>query len=117
MVDMDALNAKIAALKADYLLKMPEHLALYRTLSERLLSEVGQDVPDIIEEIRNYAHKLSGSAGSYGFMEIGEAAMKVDTSCTDILKDSDYADDVINDLSLLIFAVVKAIEDEIENAG
>jgi len=61
MADVDAL---LAAARADYALRLPSKLAAIAELTAR----------GAWEEARRAAHKLRGSAATYGFATIGDAA-------------------------------------------
>jgi HPt (histidine-containing phosphotransfer) domain-containing protein len=37
--------------------------------------------PDAVAKVENLAHKLAGTAGSYGFHEVGEVAAELEALC------------------------------------
>jgi HPt (histidine-containing phosphotransfer) domain-containing protein len=68
-------QAQLAALRRTYLQGMPARRA---ALDEawQACTEAGADGP--WEQLRGVAHKLSGSASSYGFEALGVAARELD---------------------------------------
>jgi HPt (histidine-containing phosphotransfer) domain-containing protein len=107
MVDMDLLNARIAALTEDYRAKLPERLEFFQSLSDQINED--SDI-DFITELRHNAHKLAGSAGSYGFTELGEIASEVDTLCKQVIEDPDKRAETILDISEKLSALVASLK-------
>jgi HPt (histidine-containing phosphotransfer) domain-containing protein len=44
----------------------------------QLESAITPDAEDVVAEIRQIAHRLSGSAGTFGFAPLGASAMRLD---------------------------------------
>lgn len=74
--DASAQSAAFAALAADYLKELPGKLdELTRALAAARDGGCG---PAALREARTLAHRLSGTAGAYGFPAAGEAAARVE---------------------------------------
>jgi diguanylate cyclase (GGDEF)-like protein len=69
----------IAALRADYARKLPERIANLRDVVLAARAASGGD-PEIWESARQLAHKLKGTTGSYGFLEISGMISHVEDS-------------------------------------
>ena len=67
---MDPFEAELAALKAEYAASLPGKVD---QLAE-LVESVATGNPAALAELRTRAHRLRGTAGSYGFDAIGRAA-------------------------------------------
>ena len=59
-----------------YISSFPQKIAIFKAQLEILQQP---DEPDL-EELRFAAHKIAGSAGSYGFPEISDLARAIDSS-------------------------------------
>lgn len=70
----DALEARLAALKRKMEQGLPQRLAEFVAARARL---AGGDA-SARDDVRRVAHKLRGTAGSYGFPELGELAGRVE---------------------------------------
>ncbi len=66
------IDIALAAVTADYARALPDKVADLRRLVERVID--GPRDPGVLTEVRSSAHKLSGTAGSYGFPRVGDAA-------------------------------------------
>src|SRR5690606_7150207 len=70
------IAAKLQALRADYAARLPAELQRLRTLANEL------DDPDrrfqALGQLNQKLHKLAGSAGSFGFTELGRQAKKLE---------------------------------------
>ena len=75
----------LVAARKEYARKLPAKLQDIAQLMRRAKTEPD---PFLINEIRERAHRLRGTAGCYGFVEIGEAAGEIE----DALKERDDAD-------------------------
>jgi HPt (histidine-containing phosphotransfer) domain-containing protein len=72
MSDDDA-RAELAALAVEYAAHLP---ALVQALAARVVE--AQAHPAAVPEARRAAHTLRGTAGSYGFAAVGEAAGRIE---------------------------------------
>lgn len=79
------LNDALAALRANYAKKLPDKMA---ELDAAAAGLGGDDPISAVREIREQTHKLAGSAPSFGFPELGEAARGIERMC-DAIFDSD----------------------------
>jgi HPt (histidine-containing phosphotransfer) domain-containing protein len=68
--------AALKELQAEYALVLP---SLVKKLEDALRAarERPED-PRSLEDVRGQAHKLRGSAGSYGFPEVGDSAARIE---------------------------------------
>ena len=63
-------QAKLAALEATFAAKLPDKIR-----------EIEDAVGDSLEAVRGLAHKLVGSAGTFGFSNLGYTAQKLELFC------------------------------------
>jgi HPt (histidine-containing phosphotransfer) domain-containing protein len=70
---MSDIDAMLAAARADYASRLPSKLAAIEELTAR----------GAWAEARRAAHKLRGSAATYGFVTIGDAAAVLEQLATD----------------------------------
>ena len=76
------LQQQIKALGAEYAAKLPDCLRELDAVFNQLPPEdgAGESRP-ALENLMALAHKLSGSAGTFGFMALGVAAEKLENAC------------------------------------
>lgn len=67
---------KIQALKEDYISSLREDFDTFDALASEL--EFGIEEARTFEELRALVHRLAGSAGSFGFVELGTYARAID---------------------------------------
>ena len=74
--DEQAVAAYLVRLREQYISRLPETL----NLLERLAADLGSERPDNdrLEELHHRLHKLSGSGGSFGQVELSKAARKLE---------------------------------------
>ncbi len=111
MVDLDSLQAKVAALTKDYSDKLPNDLDIFLSYETRTQTETGLE---IISEIRNHAHKISGSAGSYGFMALSDVATKLDVAGKEAMDNEDFSDDTFHTFKMLLSDLIAELKSTIE---
>ena len=58
---------------------LPQRLAILEAMSSQLAAAAAPD-PEKIEDFERRAHSLAGSAGTFGFHEIGLAARSLETA-------------------------------------
>lgn len=84
--DAAAQSAAFAALAADYLKELPAKLDELSRALEAARAAGGD--PAALREARAFAHRLSGTAGAYGFPAAGEAAARVESQLVAALEGS-----------------------------
>lgn len=80
----DSLNTIAALLqqhRAAYLQALPARLAQLDTLAGHLDAS---DEPATLPELERLAHSLAGSAGTFGFSELGEAARTLELAIGEV---------------------------------
>lgn len=70
------IAAKLQALRDDYAARLPSELAQLRTLVNDL-ADPGLRAP-ALTQLNHRLHKLAGSAGSFGFTDLGKQAKKLE---------------------------------------
>jgi len=71
---------KIKALKEDYIASLREDFETFEALASEI--EFGLEEPRTFDELRELAHRVAGSAGSFGFDALGSTAKSVDQILT-----------------------------------
>lgn len=74
------LAESLKNLKEMYRKKIAENIAYYEDLLENSMTE------EVLTDLRMNVHKLSGSAGIYGFSELSNATHELDLELQDMLK-------------------------------
>ncbi|MEE8165592.1 MAG: response regulator, partial [Myxococcota bacterium] len=77
----EQMDAALRALRASYREKLPDQLD---QLTERLRAAREPDGSAAIGQAREIAHRLAGTAGSYGFEDIGAALGNIDDTLREI---------------------------------
>ena len=73
---------QLKALGAEYEAKLPARLRELDACFKRLPTDGGAgESRQGLENLMALAHKLSGSAGTFGFMALGNAAEKLENAC------------------------------------
>lgn len=107
MTDMDDLQHKVDQLTASYIKRLPVYMVTLKTIAKRLLTEPD---PTVVLELREITHKLSGSAGSYGFADLGGVAKDLEGICISSLEDGGDLDDGINNISMALITLISTID-------
>ena len=76
----DALEHRLAALKQKMARGLPDRAKELEDAAARLEAASEDLARDARDEVRRFAHKLRGIAGSYGFPHLGELAAGVETA-------------------------------------
>jgi HPt (histidine-containing phosphotransfer) domain-containing protein len=98
MSEDEEFERHFAALREKFRERLPDyHSDLVRARSGFLGS--GEEG---VRDIRRVAHTLAGAAGTFGFPEIGEAAVEVETSADAVLSGAEGREAVIGPLRQLI---------------
>lgn len=58
--------------------RFKSRLSQNRERLAQLESAIAPDAADVLAEIRSIAHRLAGSAGTFGFAHLGASAMRLD---------------------------------------
>lgn len=69
---------KLQTLRADYAARLPAEIQQLRSLVEQLTKPNPAIQLDALNQLRQRLHKLAGSAGSFGFPELGKQAKKLE---------------------------------------
>ncbi len=101
----EQMDAALRALRASYREKLPDQLD---QLTERLRAAREPDGSAAIGQAREIAHRLAGTAGSYGFEDIGAALGNIDDTLREI-----SAEDVENARWSTIDAAVAEIREHL----
>lgn len=80
---------KLQALRADYAARLPAEIQVLRSLVEQLKDPAKRI--EALNQLRQRLHKLAGSAGSFGFPELGKQAKKLELQ-TQVWLDSQQLD-------------------------
>ncbi|OYU77268.1 MAG: hypothetical protein CFE32_06520 [Alphaproteobacteria bacterium PA3] len=72
---------KIQALKEDYIASLREDFEMFEALASEI--EFGLEEPRTFSELRELAHRIAGSAGSFGLDALGSNAKSVDQILTE----------------------------------
>ena len=78
---MSDFEAEFAALKAEYAASLPAKVDAL----DALLQAVTAGAPGALEELRSRSHRLRGSAGSYGFDRVSDAAGRLEDAIKEAL--------------------------------
>lgn len=70
------IKARLDALRTDYAARLPAEINRLRELAEQALTPATQS--SSLSELGQKLHKLAGSAGSFGFPELGKKAKKLE---------------------------------------
>ncbi len=88
------LKDKLAVLKANFATKLP---AKINAIDDAVQNITDADDPDkrraAFADLQSMAHKLAGSAGTYGLMTIGHTARNLELLCVAIGTRGDFPDD------------------------
>lgn len=93
------ISAQLEVLRAKYLETLPEYMAVLKESMRELRANTLSD--DSWQELRRAAHKLSGSGGSFGFVDISRAAEKLEHKIDNLEKSEDDIG-VMSALAILI---------------
>jgi HPt (histidine-containing phosphotransfer) domain-containing protein len=72
----DDLQQKLAALRQQFMERFADRLKVI----EAAVGRVGSD-PEAVKSLRGECHKIAGTAGTFGFAAIGEAASEIEMAC------------------------------------
>ena len=93
MTDSD-LQAQIAALRVSFAHSIPERLQeltdSLQSLSEITTDNTSEELDTALHLINRCAHKLNGTAATFGFPEIGAAASDMEDYVVELQKVAEY---------------------------
>ena len=72
------ITAKLKALREDYAARLPQELTALHELSGRALTDSGAAQVAHLTQLHQRLHKLAGSAGSFGFPQLGKQAKQLE---------------------------------------
>jgi chemotaxis protein histidine kinase CheA len=77
----EELERKLAALKAQFTERLPLRLETMDKAFQGLGASDAGEALTALKALRNEAHKLSGTAGTFGFEDLGTAAQALEEFC------------------------------------
>jgi chemotaxis protein histidine kinase CheA len=80
----EELERKLAALTAQFAERLPVRLEAMDKAFQGLASDAGEALT-ALKALRNEAHKLSGTAGTFGFEDLGTAAQALEEFCDPLI--------------------------------
>lgn len=91
----------LAALRAVYAKKLPDKMRELTVATQSLDGGDGGTASDL----RDLAHKLAGSAPTFGFPELGDAARQIERLCDSVSNAGSMTDDDVADLTERVMAL------------
>lgn len=83
------VEENLEALRVAYAAKLSDKLTSLKATADSIVPENSSDsLTEALTTLRFQAHNLAGSAGAFGFSEIGDAARKLDLFCQTLPQDS-----------------------------
>lgn len=107
---MDGIGDALAQIREDFAARLPgilEELERYF----RILADAPNDA-DALESIRSISHRLSGSAGTFGYSALGEAAGMLENCVCSVLSEPRSAAGRLAEIETLIERVTNACHSE-----
>lgn len=78
--NQDALRAQVSTLGDKFLARTRGEVALMRELIERL----GRGESQVLQDLRDLAHKIHGSGAVFGFVTLSEIASEIEHLCEEL---------------------------------
>lgn len=104
-----ALDEVLKSLRGDYLKELPERIAEMKDFVERAKCAEEKQL-EWLTEAHFIAHRLAGTAGSYGFAELSRTAAEMDLYLKKLLKSDVESSSVANRLNWqLLDRLVEAV--------
>lgn len=104
-----ALEEVLKSLRGNYLKELPERIAEMKDFVERAKSAEEKQL-EWLTEAHFIAHRLAGTAGSYGFAELSQASAEMDQYLKKLLKSDGESGSVANRLNWqLLDRLVEAV--------
>lgn len=92
----EEIEDTLLALRAEYARELPERLEELNHTFQQLSAQ--PDSEFLLSELRAFAHKLRGTAASYGFKDIGDCATRIEESILVLQKNPQLAEDVMAEM-------------------
>ena len=103
----------IAEQRSRYLASMPDKKQAIQLCLDQVCAAVDSGEPDLCNRLFQQVHRLAGSAGSYGFSSLGQAALVVDRYL--IARSPDELD--MNELASILQKLLTEIDNVIMTHG
>ena len=94
----EALNEVLAGLRGEYLKELPERLSEMKGYFKNAREDQEKQL-DWLEKAHVIAHRLAGTAGSYGFTDLSSAAANLDLYLKNLLKNEVKGGAAVNGLN------------------
>lgn len=107
-----ALEEVLKSLRSDYLNELPERLADIKGYLEKAKNDEAEQL-FWLTEAHTVAHRLAGTAGSYGFADLSQAAAEVDQYMKKLLMSDAQTGEVANRLN---WQLLDELVDEMDKA-
>ncbi len=107
-----ALEEVLKSLRSDYLNELPERIAEMKDYLQKAKDDEEKQ-REWLADAHTVAHRLAGTAGSYGFAELSHAAAEVDQYMKKLLKSNAQTGEVANRLN---WQLMDELVDEMDKA-
>ncbi len=94
----EALNAVLASLRSEYSIELPERLSELKCYFKNARTDEVKQL-EWLGKAHVIAHRLAGTAGSYGFVELSSAAANLDLYLKNLLKSDANAGAAVDSLN------------------
>ncbi len=94
----EALNEVLASLRSEYANELPERLSEMKGYLKNARGD-GDKQLEWLGKVHVIAHRLAGTAGSYGFAELSTAAANLDLYLKNLLKNEANTGAAVNGLN------------------
>lgn len=102
------IAAKLQALKEAYLARLPEELALLKTLVAQMLDPAQQ--LQALTQLNHKLHKLAGSAGSFGLPDFGKQAKQLELQTHQWLTEKNFDPGKLRVFGVAVAGLEKLLE-------
>jgi len=87
--DKTDLEAQLAALRADFADGLPKRVSDLEAAAEGVAAPLDDNGFTALQNLRDHAHKMCGSAPTFGFTTVGDVAYELEMVCEEMLADRD----------------------------
>lgn len=94
----EALNAVLASLRSEYSIELPGRLSELKSYFKNARTDEEKQL-EWLGKAHVIAHRLAGTAGSYGFVELSSAAANLDLYLKNLLKSDANAGAAVDSLN------------------
>ena len=110
------LQAKLAALRTQFGDGLAERMRDLEAAADGIAAPLDDNGFAAVKNLRDHAHKMSGSAPTFGYTTVGDCAYELEMVCEAILADRDNpSPSNIGDIEPLVGKVSAAVEDGADN--